>query len=207
MVVRPAEPHIRPYRPGDLAALYEICLRTGNAGDDASALVEDGRLFGELYAAPYAVLEPQHVFVIDDGAGRVEGYVVGALDTADFEARCEEEWWPPLRIRHPLDRAGTRLDDLLIALIHHRIPHDPTVLATHPSHLHIDLLPSAQGAGWGRRLMTTLFDALARAGSPGVHWGVSTRNERALGFYRHLGFDELRPAGAAHTFGTRLHPR
>ena len=64
-----AEPHVRSYRPDDLEQLYEICLRTGASGRDASEMVVDRRLFGEIYAAPYGVLEPEHALVVDDGAG------------------------------------------------------------------------------------------------------------------------------------------
>jgi len=198
------QPRIRGVAPDDLDALYEICLRTGAAGDDATGLVRDGRLFGELFAAPYALLEPEHAFVLDDGSGRAVGYVLGALDTVAFEARCEERWWPALRERHPERPDGTSLDDLLVHLLHHRSLPDPEVLHDHPSHLHIDLLPPAQGAGWGRRLLEVLFAALRADGSPGVHWGVSTRNERALAFYRHLGFVELRSDAVTVTFGARL---
>jgi ribosomal protein S18 acetylase RimI-like enzyme len=198
------DPFIRPYRPADLESLYDICLRTGASGEDASDMVEDPRLFGEIYAAPYGVLEPEHAFVLDDGTGAAVGYVLGALDTVAFEAKAEAEWWPPLRAAHPDRAGGARLDDLLISLIHHRSVHDLDVVAEYPSHLHIDLLPEAQGQGWGRRLLDTLFDVLRRDGSPGVHWGVSTRNERAIGFYRHLGCEELRSDPVTLTFGVRF---
>ncbi len=49
---------IRPVRHDDLDALYDICLRTGNSGQDGTAFYEDPRLVGEVYAAPYAVLQP-----------------------------------------------------------------------------------------------------------------------------------------------------
>ena len=196
--------HIRSYQSTDLDALYEICLRTGASGQDATGMVEDPMLFGALFAAPYGVLEPEHAFVLDDGTGRPIGYVVGAVDTAAFEARCERAWWPDLRMRHPLRPDGTRLDDLLIHLIHHRSWPDPDLLATYPSHLHIDLLPEAQSDGWGRQMMASLHAALAADGSPGVHWGVSTANERALGFYRHLSATELHDDGAIVTFGQKL---
>lgn len=195
--------HIRPYRPTDLGALYEICLRTGAAGDDATGLVEDPRLFGEVFAAPYAVLEPEHAFVLD-ADGHAIGYILGALDTAGFEARCEAEWWPALRERNPLRANGDRLDDLLIHLLHHRSLPPAEILERYPSHLHIDLLPEAQAGGWGRRLMATLFEALRADGSTGVHWGVSSSNTRALGFYRHLGHRELATDPSIHTFATRL---
>lgn len=196
--------NIRPYRSADLGALYDVCLRTGSSGRDATGLVDDASLFGALFAAPYGVLEPEHGFVLDDGSGNAIGYVVGALDTVAFEARCEAEWWPPLRELHPLQPDGARLDDLLIHLIHHRSTPDPALVTSYPSHLHIDLLPSGQGAGWGRRMMATLYAALTADGSPGVHWGVSTRNTQAIGFYRHLGATELADDGAIVTFGERF---
>lgn len=197
-------PHIRPYGADDLDALYEICLRTGAAGGDATALVDDPLLFGHLYAAPYGVLEPEHALVVDDGAGRAVGYVVGALDTVAFESRCEELWWPALRDRYPVRPEGTSLDDLLIELLHHRTPSDEGLLATHPSHLHIDLLPEVQGLGFGRRLLDSVFEVLRRDGSPGVHWGVSTLNQRAIAFYRHVGSVEVGDDGMIVTFGVRL---
>ena len=195
--------HIRRYRPTDLDALYEICLRTGAAGDDATDLVEDPRLFGEIFAAPYGLFEPEHAFVLDDG-GRAVGYVLGALDTLTFEARCEADWWPALRDRHALPTDGRRLDDLLIHLMHHRSMPPASILDRYPSHLHIDLLAEVQAGGWGRQMMDTLFDALRADGSPGVHWGVSSSNDRALGFYRHLGHAEVAVDPSIHTFAARL---
>ena len=195
---------IRPVAPSDLDQLHEICLRTAASGEDARGLVADPRLFGEIYAAPYGVLEPEHAFVLDDGSGTPLGYVLGALDTRTFEARCEAEWWPALRERHPIGSGGNDLDELLIALIHHRPLAAGEVVADHPSHLHIDLLPEAQGQGWGRALMERLHDALRAHGSPGVHLGVSTHNHRAIGFYGHLGYQRLDVDDISHTLGLKL---
>ncbi len=197
---------IRAYRPADLDALYEICLRTGAAGDDAIELMADPRLLGDRYAAPYAVLEPEHAFVLapaDDG-GPAVGYVLGALDTTAFDARCEAEWWPAVRARHPLGQTTGRLDDLFLVRLHHPRSPEAAVLARYPSHLHIDLLPEAQDGGWGRSLLERLFSALRAGGSRGVHLGVSSANQRALGFYRHLGFEELASGGGGHLLGMVL---
>jgi ribosomal protein S18 acetylase RimI-like enzyme len=65
-----------------------------------------------------------------------------------------------------------------------------------PSHLHIDLLPRAQGKGYGRKMIEQLLTALKERGSPGVHLGVSGRNRTACLFYQHLGFAELTRGGA-----------
>ncbi len=82
----------------------------------------DPRLFGEIYAAPYGVLEPEHALVLDDGSRRRRSATCSARSTpAAFEARCEAEWWPPLRERHPKGSGGNDLDELLIAMLHE--PH------------------------------------------------------------------------------------
>lgn len=187
--------HLRPYRPGDLDAAYDICLRTGDAGNDASALMDDPRLFGEVWAAPYVTFEPELAHVIDDGEGNAIGYVIGTIDAVAFEERCEREWWPALRERYPRDPEGTRLDDLLIGLIHERSEPDPALCERYPSELHIDLLPTAQGQGWGRKLIEAVTRSMREAGSPGVHLGTSVKNTRAIAFYEHLGFDRLTPPG------------
>jgi hypothetical protein len=63
---------IRPFRPGDLAALYAISLATGHEGGDASHLYEDGSLIGHIYSAPYAILEPRLALIIEDTAASAD---------------------------------------------------------------------------------------------------------------------------------------
>jgi ribosomal protein S18 acetylase RimI-like enzyme len=200
-----AVPEVRPYRPEDLDALYRVCLETGDAGRDATALHRDPTLLGHVYAAPYGLFEPGLAFVLEDDEG-VGGYVLGALDTTAFDALLEAEWWPALRGRYPPPQPDERdtPDGRLISMIHRPRRRDPDVVASHPSHLHIDLVARCQGRGDGARLMGTLLGALRAAGSPGVHLGVSTRNERAVGFYRHLGFEELTADDGSIQFGMAL---
>ncbi|MFN0068727.1 MAG: GNAT family N-acetyltransferase, partial [Limisphaerales bacterium] len=67
----------------------------------------------------------------------------------------------------------------------------PEPYAAYPSHLHIDLLPRAQGRGWGRRMLEEVICRLRARGSPGAHLGVSLLNVPAFGFYGRLGFREI----------------
>ena len=81
-----------------------------------------------------------------------------------------------------------------------RLLHQPERMlvpevADHPAHLHIDLLPSHQGGGFGRRLMTEFLTALGRAGVARVHLGMATSNTRARAFYDRLGFREIAVPG------------
>ncbi|MGY2896582.1 GNAT family N-acetyltransferase [Deinococcus sp. UYEF24] len=196
---------LRPYRPGDLLALYDVCLRTGDSGADATGLYRDPMLLGHYYAAPYATLCPDTTFVLDDGV-RVQGYVLGVPDSRAFAARCEAEWFPVLRPLYPLPaETDTSRDARMVRAIHRGIPAPKAEWAGwYPAHLHIDLLPVAQGGGHGRRLMETLFAALAERGAAGVHLGVGTRNLNAQGFYQRLGFQELERGEASVTYGLRL---
>jgi ribosomal protein S18 acetylase RimI-like enzyme len=206
--------HIRPYHPGDLDALYRICLLTGDDGQDATSLFHDPRLLGHFFAAPYGLFEPSLAFVAEDAEG-VGGYIAGALDTRAFEEQLESKWWPDLRTRYlaPPPRLPSKRwtpDQHVAHMIHHpwRIPDE--LAARYPSHLHINLLPRLQASGHGSQLTRTLIAALRDQGSRGVHLHVSSGNWRAAGFYRHIGFTELPatdaelPAPDLHLFGMDL---
>jgi ribosomal protein S18 acetylase RimI-like enzyme len=88
--------------------------------------------------------------------------------------------------------------------IHHPHLAAEELLPHYPSHLHIDLLSRLQKGGNGSRLIRTLLDALREKGSPGVHLGVGIRNQNAIGFYRHVGFQELVREEWGYVFGMPL---
>ncbi len=180
---------IRPVEPADLEALYEVGLRTGDAGEDATGLFQDPRLLGEVYVGPYVTLEEGIGFTVVDGDGEPAGYILAAVDTRRFEAEAEQRWWPTLRERYPnpVDDPSTA-DHEMIALIHRPELAADDVVAEYPAHLHIDLLPHIQGRGVGRMLIDRLFDELRSRGVPGAHLGADPRNKRAIAFYEHLGF-------------------
>jgi GNAT superfamily N-acetyltransferase len=185
---------IRPFRPEDLPALYEICLKTGDNGADATHLYEDPKIIGEIFAAPYAAFHPDYAFVAQDDQG-VAGYILGTPDTRAFEARCEAEWWPPLRRRHA-DTAQVaswrRTRDQWDAYYIHHPPVVPQpVVDAAPAHLHIDLLPRLQGRGVGRALMDAW---LARAGGR-AHLGCQAPNLRAQRFYAAYGWRRIEGVG------------
>ncbi|MFC4855630.1 GNAT family N-acetyltransferase [Actinophytocola glycyrrhizae] len=180
---------IRTYQRADEQVLYDICLRTGDSGEDATDLYRDPRLLGEVYVGPYLRF-PAALALVGDEDG-VAGYVLGVPDTVAFELWCEQSWWPALRTRYPLGTFPAESpDDRIVRLIHHPPTASPDVVERFPAHLHIDLLPRLQGRGDGRRLLTALLDGLASAGAPGIHLGVARANERAIGFYKRMGFTE-----------------
>ena len=187
---------LRQASTADHDALAGVCLRTGDAGKDATGREDDPRLLGLIYAIPYQVLEPDLAFVID-GPWGVSGYLFGALDTLAFNARLAREWYPRLQAETTdpgPDIGNWRGSDWARRQIHHPDLGIPASLAAYPSHGHIDLLPHARGQGIGRRALAYLERRLAHAGSLGLFMQVDSLNSAALRFYKAIGFEPLRRA-------------
>ncbi|MDB5541183.1 MAG: family acetyltransferase [Devosia sp.] len=185
---------LRPALWNDYAALCRVCLKTGDAGKDATGREDDPDLLGLIYAVPYQALAPEFAFVVE-GPDGVCGYVLGALDTPAFYEKLEVEWFPALaaRIGDPgPDESRWQGSDWARHAIRHPEFIYPEALQAYPAHGHIDLLEEARGRGIGRRAMEHLMGKLAAAGARGMHLQVSPRNRGAQAFYRKLGFAVLR---------------
>lgn len=194
---------IRPYAPPDLPHLYRVCLLTGDSGADASGLYRDPDLLGHFYAAPYAVHEPDLTFVLADEEG-VCGYVLGCRDSNAFAAWMEAEWLPPLRRKYPLPPEGDASKDAAMIRLIHKGYLPSSLTPQYPAHLHIDLLPRAQGQGQGRKLMEVFLNRLRELGVPGVHLGVGRRNVGAVAFYERMGFVRLQTFPWGYEYGLKL---
>ncbi|HZU58805.1 MAG TPA: GNAT family N-acetyltransferase [Actinocrinis sp.] len=166
-------------------------MRTAEAGGDARHLYEDQDLMPNIFAAPYAYLEPELTFVLDDGT-RAVGYILGTSDTPRFVREFRERWLPLVAERHPapVGEPATR-DEQMAYLLHWPERMIVPEMADYPAHLHIDLLPEYQGRGYGRLLAYTFFDALAKTGAKRVHLAMVTANTAARAFYDRIGFREL----------------
>ncbi|GAA4658751.1 GNAT family N-acetyltransferase [Kineococcus glutinatus] len=187
----PARARIRPYATPDLAAVYDVCVRTGAAGGDARGRHGSDDLLPDVFAGPYVVLEPELAFVLDDGE-RAVGYVVGTADTAAFVRAYRTRWLPQVADRYPVPQVPPRTpDDRLTALLLRPERMLVPELAAYPAHLHVDVLPEHQGGGHGRALVETFLRAARAAGAGAVHLGVDPANTRALGFYERTGFHRI----------------
>ncbi|MBF0679612.1 MAG: GNAT family N-acetyltransferase [Devosia sp.] len=194
---------LRPYQDGDLEALYEICLVTGDAGKDASPLHNDRQLVGHIYSAPYGALEPHNVFVAKDAEG-VAGYIVGTYDTLAFAEKLETDWFPALRQRYA-DPSGLTPADLqrVEAIMK---PHEaPTELvANYPAHIHMNLLERLRGQRVGTRLLDAWRDQARANGVKRIHLGASRSNAGGVAFWTKSGFDPLITIGSTVWFGMTL---
>lgn len=195
---------IRSYQPSDLDAIYDICLVTGAAGQDATGLHNDRQLIGHIYAAPYAVLEPELTFIAEDEEG-VAGYIVGTFDTEAFAARLEREWWPALRKRY----AGpafetTEADRNRIATIMRPSGDPAEIVAAYPAHIHMNLRARLRGQGVGMALLQRWIAQAREAGVRGIHLGASATNAGGIAFWQKGGFLPLQRNDRAVWFGMTL---
>jgi GNAT superfamily N-acetyltransferase len=191
---------IRSVRPDDQAAAYYICLKTGDHGRDGEPFYrDDPDALGRIFVGPYMAFEPQLGLILEDEHG-ICGYAFGCVDSKAFYQRYESEWRPQLCASFPMpqgDPTTWSRAQTVHSWYHEPDYYCPEPYEAYPSHMHIDLLDRAQGRGFGRRMMAEGMDRLRRLGSPGVHLGVSVRNEPAQAFYRKLGFRELIRVGSA----------
>jgi GNAT superfamily N-acetyltransferase len=185
--------------------VYDICVRTGASGGDATGRYSTDDLLPDLFAGPYLHLEPDLASVLADQSGVPVGYGLGTADTARFVRRYRAEWIPLLGDAYPVppDPPGTDEERLLAGHFHPERRLRPG-LENYPAHLHIDLLPAAHGQGHGRALIETFLAAAARAGARGVHLEMDPANTGARAFYDRVGFHELPIAGGGTYVGRAL---
>lgn len=195
-VARQGRALIRVIAAADNAAIAAICLATAAMGEDAAHLYSHPELPALVWALPYAALSPQTCFVAEI-AGHPAGYIVACPDTRAFEAAAEARWWPDLRRRYP-EPVGTSADRALIARLHAPRTEHADIVATHPAHLHISLLPQARGRGLGTALLNACLASIrapaihapvihARA----IHAAIHADNHAAHRFFTAAGFTQI----------------
>lgn len=198
---------LRDYQSGDETDVAYVCMKTGDHGQDGEPFFRsDPEALSRIYTTPYLRFAPEFAVLLADEQ-RVQGYVLAALDSRTFYDRYDREVRPDLcqRFAAPSGEpdAWNRLESVY-HVYHHPDYFCPEPYASFPSHLHIDLLPQVQGKGWGRQMMEKTLRHLREQGSPGVHLGMSDRNQAAYGFYQALGFEELVRHDGAIYMGLRF---
>jgi ribosomal protein S18 acetylase RimI-like enzyme len=182
---------LRPSNPNDLPGLLKVCLETANGGKGAIHLHNLHDLVGEIYVAPYVLHEPNFAFTLEANE-KVVGYVLGVLDTGSFESKLDTQYWPATKAKYAsLTQDLTPHDVSLIEELNRQGFSPEGLISKYPSHLHIDIIESHQGFGYGKTMILHLLKALQDSGSSGVHLHMSAANDRANGFYKKLGFVEV----------------
>lgn len=188
--------YVRPAHIEDEAAISDICVRTAASGDDARNNYSRPDLPGMIWAVPYVQYNPEHCFVVDDGTGTAIGYIVTAANTRAYEAWQQDNWWPRVAAFLNGFEPQTEGDQNFLKALEQNQKPAPDYADVYPAHLHINLLPQAQGGGFGGKLMRTALARLREDGVGGIHLGVNRENHRAIGFYKAMGFEQMADNGA-----------
>jgi len=149
-----------------------------------------------LWCRPYIALTPDWCWVLDDGTGKVAGYIICAPDTPGFVKKYRNDFLAVAKnngLEQPAepDTAKDLATQFRKDVFNPEImlqSEFPTLVQQYPAHLHIDILPSHQGQGWGEKMIATLLEKLQAKQVPGVHLGMAAANHRAGKFYDRLGF-------------------
>lgn len=151
-----------------------------------------------LWCRPYILFDPGWCFVLDDGSGKAVGYILCTPDTVTFVKKWRADFISVLAqngITEP-DPSSENMNNMPVHLRYdvynpEELLHatHPDLVKQHPAHLHIDILTSHQGQGWGQRLIAALFQKLLSENVAGIWLGMSYDNDGAARFYSRLGFE------------------
>jgi ribosomal protein S18 acetylase RimI-like enzyme len=202
---------IRTFRASDRTALLELFGRVGEGSPSASLWGHEASE-AAVYLTPYIDLEPDSLFVADDGDHLV-GYLAGCVDSARFPG--EED-----RMAHAIKtyRLFTRRTPMAffaratVDVAWAKLRGQPTAGDFEdprwPAHLHINVAPEARGTGVADELMSRWLGRLREHGSPGCHLQTLLENNRAVRFFERMGFSRHGPTplvpGVRYA-GHRLH--
>ena len=183
--------NIRSYQSGDRDDVYDICLKTGDSVKDASHQFTDPLALGHIYAGPYMEYEPQSVFILNNGKN-LSGYIMGTMDSKAFYDWMYNDWFQLLRNTYTLPSGvpsrWSRTEKTINIFF---TEMNKKLFEEFPAHLHIDLLPIAQGKGQGKLMMDHYISHLVNNDIKGVHLELSITNKRAFNFYKRYGMSEL----------------
>ena len=195
---------IRPYDSTDFADVIHVFRETC----DPSLKIEPLETIGSyLWCRPYLFLSPKTCFVVDDGQGRAVGYILSTPDTASFCHGLNSMYVPKLDVNLYTLPISETSDGAQIAGIRSKqkslldgLHNDQysmvyssfsEPLKGWPGHLHIDILPSHQRMGFGKKLLDTLMQNLRSQSCTGVYLGMVASNEDAGRFYEANDFRRL----------------
>lgn len=200
---------IRNAQTSDLPYLYDICLKTGLDGGDASHLYTDSWLVGQHYVAPYVIYDPSTCLVAYDDEAEYKrplGYIVGAYDTDAFYTWFYNTWAKELQKVYGTKMfAKTPYEQWLIDNLYEQNKFsNKSLFDEYSGHLHIDLLPVLQGQGLGKLLLNEFSKILSEKKATGIHLGVSKNNPNAIGFYKKMGFEEIKSLESVFILGKKL---
>ena len=197
---------IRKFQPADEPAIEEITYRTGFKGEDLTGrgVFEDRRLWFMIFIGYYTKVEPSHCFVaVDNCDDTVIGFICGTPDTQQQQTMFARNMLPRLLMRAIFftswrySRSFITLMKMWKSYASADLVEEDEITRAYPAHLHINVLDGYQGAGVGTRLMQQFEGHMQSLGVTGIHLGTTSKNLKAVPFYKKMGFEVVQRSGIA----------
>lgn len=173
---------IRKAKEKDLERLREIALQTGNSGKDATSLYYYKDLLGRFFCEAYVLYDKGICYVGVDENDSAQGYIVCVKDTSSFNSYFYN-YTQSIKNNYDINKAKSEAERSLIKRLDVKL-NDKPYYKEYPSHMHINLDEKARGNNLGKSLILKLKEENIK----NIHLGVDSENEKAQGFYFHLGF-------------------
>ncbi|MFW9992421.1 MAG: GNAT family N-acetyltransferase [Candidatus Odinarchaeota archaeon] len=179
----------------DREDIRKICYKTGYMGEDLTGkeLFNDQKLFGYLFCLYYLMYELQHCFVAENTEiGRVVGYVIGTDDSEKQYSQFRKKMIPRIVLRVLMVSWWKYPESFRMIRHLQKLEEGSTetisIEKDYPAHLHINVLSDYQGIGVGSRLLEKFEQHMEDLKVPGIHLGTSSKNVKAIPFYRKHGY-------------------
>lgn len=167
---------VAPYTSDHANELRVVCL--SQASEHARTSEVHARFTLLMYCDAY--LECGVAYMLMDNEGVARGYVLAAEDAHRWRLDFE-----------PFRTQIVALGEGYGQRVAEELDFYEAVSDEYPAHLHIDIEEEYTGRGGGRLLIEALLERLRADEVRGVVFGVAAANQRAVGFYRHMGFEEF----------------
>ncbi|KAK0707698.1 hypothetical protein B0H67DRAFT_320733 [Lasiosphaeris hirsuta] len=181
---------IRPFQPSDAEDAKFICRATLPPSLSSSPAAV--RIAPYLWTLQFTHLSPATAFVLDDGAGRTVGYVIGTSDVFAFAAdypkyvaevlqgaqgSADVPVPPQLETQEPWAEAGVVNETALAQqaykvewLVLDGVEGKRELVGEYRAMLHIDMLEPWQGKGWGRKMIETFVESVKKVVGESEGW-------------------------------------
>ena len=186
--------HVRPYRPSDRPAVFQLCGDTAFFGAPIENFFDAREMCLDTFAPYYTDVVSDHLWVAEEDTSSIAGYLMGCPDTAAhdkwFQKNARTMAWKLIMLRY----RGLTRRTLRFIWNYLRLHVPPLDLSPYPAHLHINTRQDMRSQGIGAALMQRYLEQLRAEGIPGVHLETSSENKIAVPWYEKLGFRLLQRA-------------
>jgi GNAT superfamily N-acetyltransferase len=187
---------VRAYRPGDRAAVRQLCCDTADRGGPVETLFHDRELIADLVTRYYTDFEPGSCWVAED-AGTVVGYATGTLSNRRHARLMAWRIAPAAVARAAARGALVRGETwrMLFAQARGLWRHGPwrpgQALQGYPAHVHVNVRDGYRGQSLGRRLLGEFLDLARRRRRRGVYARVRGDNPAGCAFFERMGYERI----------------